>query len=207
MKHMLVSGLVVCLALTACGGQATPTPWGLGNVWGLDNVQATLVPVDMSKVTPKFTPFLAATPVPGALVARVLVEELSVYSEPSEQSSVLRRLTKDTIVNIVRLSVDKEWGQLHDGGWVAMDYVWRTPPKPTPKPPKPTPTSRRGRIHIGMPADDLLATLGKGLATEVVGQDKNGLIVKWYYPDAVYTMKRWTEGGVECYRVAEIQTR
>ena len=26
MKHMLVSGLVVCLALSACGGQATPDP-------------------------------------------------------------------------------------------------------------------------------------------------------------------------------------
>ena len=73
-----------------------------------------------------------------------------------------------------------------------------------------TPKSRPAgsqRVSIGMPADDVLAVLGKGTRTEVVGEDENGLIVKWFYPDAVYTMKLWESGGITRYRVANIATR
>lgn len=60
-------------------------------------------------------------------------------------------------------------------------------------------------ISRGTPADDVLSIRGQCLHTEQLGSDENGLIVAWHYSDATYIMKRWTIGGIECYRVDEIR--
>ena len=66
--------------------------------------------------------------------------------------------------------------------------------------------SRSLGIVIGTPADDVLAIRGKSpYPTKVVGEDANGLIVEWKYPDGIYIMRRSTIGGVTCYRVAEMK--
>ncbi|MFH1010588.1 MAG: hypothetical protein V1784_05075 [bacterium] len=62
-------------------------------------------------------------------------------------------------------------------------------------------------IGRGTPADDVLSIRGQCLYTEQLGSDENGLIVAWHYSDVTYIMKRWTIGGVECYRIAEIRKK
>jgi SH3-like domain-containing protein len=58
-------------------------------------------------------------------------------------------------------------------------------------------------IRIGTPSDDVANIRGRCVDTQVLGSDENGLIVAWHYPDVTYIMKRWSVGGVDCYRVAE----
>lgn len=65
-------------------------------------------------------------------------------------------------------------------------------------------TSYRG-VRVGMPADDVLKVWGKGLRSEQVGSDAQGLIVEWVYEDATLIMKMREIGGVRCYRVAGIR--
>lgn len=62
-------------------------------------------------------------------------------------------------------------------------------------------------VYIGMPADDVLQVWGKGLRTELLGQDSEGLIVAWVYEDARLIMKRSWLGGTYQYRVSEILLR
>lgn len=90
-----------------------------------------------------------------------------------------------------------------------------TPPTsaPTPRPPSParqaspTPIQQLRGVYIGMPADDVLKVWGKGVRTEVLGTNSEGLIVAWVYQDARLTMKRSWLGGTYQYRVAEIRLR
>ncbi len=73
---------------------------------------------------------------------------------------------------------------------------------------KPTSTKKKDRsssIKYGTSADDVIDIRGHCQSTKQLGSDQNGLIVAWYYTDVTYIMKRWTIGGVECYRVAEIR--
>ena len=84
---------------------------------------------------------------------------------------------------------------------------------PTPRPPTParqaipTPIQQLRGVCIGMPADDVLKVWGKGVRTEALGTDSEGLIVAWVYQDARLIMKRSWLGGTYQYRVAEIRLR
>lgn len=61
-------------------------------------------------------------------------------------------------------------------------------------------------IVIGTPADDVLAIRGRSsYPTKIIGEDSNGLIVEWKYPDGVYVMRRSTVNGITCYRVAKMK--
>lgn len=65
---------------------------------------------------------------------------------------------------------------------------------------------------VGMPADVVLTLKGYSRKDRlrspiVVGYDRNGLKVKWYFHDVTLLMKVWKQDGVECYRVAEIEER
>jgi hypothetical protein len=125
-------------------------------------------------------------------------------------------------------------------GWIAADYAKLTgpletlpevstpsPPTPGPSPsPSPTPIQRRTPtpatvlewegVYIGMPADDVLKIHPKSEMTEenlVLGNDSEGLVVRWSYPGA-YLIFALREGegtdslGIsKCYRVIEIQLR
>lgn len=82
-----------------------------------------------------------------------------------------------------------------------------------PSPPEPTFTSTPDvievdeyGIEIGMLADDVLKIRGKS-STEpvVIGEDSEGLIVQWIYPDYVYTMRRYELDGIYAYRVGNIE--
>jgi len=73
MKHMLVSGLVVCLALTACGGKATPDPTAVAQAVAatLTAQVPTMTPsptgtrIPTATPTPTDTPSPTATPTPA----------------------------------------------------------------------------------------------------------------------------------------------
>jgi hypothetical protein len=65
---------------------------------------------------------------------------------------------------------------------------------------------------VGMPADVVLALPGYSRKDRLrspvlVGWDRNGMKVKWYYHDVTLLLKRWEQDGVMCYRVAEIETK
>ena len=68
-------------------------------------------------------------------------------------------------------------------------------------------------VYLGMPADDVLVLHPKSETTEApvnLGEDSEGLIVRWSYPGAYLILAhRKGEGTdiVTCYRVIEIQLR
>jgi hypothetical protein len=53
----------------------------------------------------------------------------------------------------------------------------------------------------------VLAIRGKALETALVGEDTNGLVVEWKYPDVIYTMVLREQNGIEAYRVGDIKQR
>ena len=57
------------------------------------------------------------------------------------------------------------------------------------------------RLHLGMTADDVLQVLGKPLRPKLMGEDTQGLIVKWYYADIVVILRRRKRGQMTCYRL------
>jgi hypothetical protein len=68
------------------------------------------------------------------------------------------------------------------------------------------------RPVIGMPADVVLTPPGYSRHDRLrspilIGRDRNGMKVRWYYHDMTLLMKRWEQNGVFCYRVAEIEER
>jgi hypothetical protein len=62
-------------------------------------------------------------------------------------------------------------------------------------------------VEIGTTADEVLAIRGKAISSIQVGQDSQGLVIEWTYPDVVYTMVRWELNGITTYRVWEINPR
>jgi hypothetical protein len=77
-------------------------------------------------------------------------------------------------------------------------------------PTSPEPTSITVDSHgveIGTTADKVLAIRGKAISSIQVGQDSQGLVIEWTYPDVVYTMVRWELNGITTYRVWEIKPR
>ena len=62
-------------------------------------------------------------------------------------------------------------------------------------------------VEIGTTADEVLAIRGNAIRTVTAGQDSQGLIVEWVYPDVIYTMKLREINGVTAYRVQEIKPR
>ncbi len=62
-------------------------------------------------------------------------------------------------------------------------------------------------IEIYTTSDDLLKIRGEPQRNEMVGQDMNGFVVKYYYWDFIYTLKYREEDGTSEYRVVEIQGR
>jgi hypothetical protein len=65
-------------------------------------------------------------------------------------------------------------------------------------------------VYIGMPADNVLKIHPKSDLTEdpvQLGQDSEGLVVRWSYPGAYLIISRWERDGVYCYRVREIQLK
>lgn len=68
------------------------------------------------------------------------------------------------------------------------------------KPPSP--------VRLGMPADEVLKLRGRSEAESttlprVIGQDEEGHVVEWYYPDIIVEMRR--RNGQ--YRVAKVTGR
>lgn len=57
-------------------------------------------------------------------------------------------------------------------------------------------------IYLNMLADDVLNKLGKSISRKKIGEDSNGLIVEWVYPECIFTMKLSALNGVEAYRVS-----
>ena len=80
------------------------------------------------------------------------------------------------------------------------------PPTPT-RQPSATPIQQLRGVYIGMPADNVLRIWGKGVRTEVLGEDSEGLVVAWVYQDARLIMKRSWLADTYQYRVAEIHLR
>lgn len=62
-------------------------------------------------------------------------------------------------------------------------------------------------IEIYTTSDDLLNIRGNPERNEMVGQDMNGFVVKYYYWDIIYTLKYREENGISAYRVVEVQGR
>lgn len=62
-------------------------------------------------------------------------------------------------------------------------------------------------LPLGTAADDILRILGKPLKPELVGEDKEGLIVKWIYDDVALILRRRMRGGIACYRLTGIDRR
>jgi hypothetical protein len=62
-------------------------------------------------------------------------------------------------------------------------------------------------IEVGMTSDEVLAIRREPISIVQVGQDSQGLIVEWTYPDLVYTMRLWELDGINAYRVWEIKSR
>lgn len=63
-------------------------------------------------------------------------------------------------------------------------------------------------MQIGLTADEVLRLPGWGGAAavrppEVVGEDDDGIIVRWHYWDTILTLER----REECYRVTAIEGR
>lgn len=63
---------------------------------------------------------------------------------------------------------------------------------------------RRG-LYLGMTADHILQVLGKPLRPELMGEDTQGLIVKWFYDDVALVLRRRTRGQITCYRLTAIE--
>jgi hypothetical protein len=70
----------------------------------------------------------------------------------------------------------------------------------------PQTASQHRRINIGTPADSILAWRGRAIAVRQTGQDEQGLLVEWRYPNAVYLLGRRVQDGVEAYRVIKVTT-
>ena len=87
-------------------------------------------------------------------------------------------------------------------GWEALTV-------PPPALPKSTSVNARkpSPVVVGSLADTVLELRGKSLSTRQVGSDRNGLLVEWEYPDAIYVMGRRLQDGIEAYRVVEIKPR
>ena len=188
MMRVLLCTLLVCLALSACGGQATPIPIPPGiDLATLEETVQIAVPVgDKSPETCKYSGYGIATRFKEAYSQYDLQVRLQVVGRFAGDECQWPGCKPDIEECYVVLNV--------------------TPRSAIPtRAPTPRPISRKGPIYVGMPADDVHDILGKGTGTRVVGRDANGLIVEWYYPDAIYTMKLWTEDGITCYRVASIQ--
>lgn len=68
-------------------------------------------------------------------------------------------------------------------------------------------------VYLGMPADDVLKIHPKSEMTKetmILGEDSEGHIVRWAYPDAylIFAHRKGEEpNSPECYRVIEIQLR
>ena len=188
--RVLLCALVVCLALTACGSQATPIPIPPGiDLATLEEEVQFAVPVgDVSGDSCRASGY------------GVITRFKEAYSQYDWQVrlEVVGRFAGD----------ECQWPGCKPDIEECYVVLRVTPRSAIPtRQPIPRPILRKGPIYVGMPADDVHDILGKGTGTQVVGRDENGLVVKWYYPDAVYTMKRWTEDGVTRYRVARIQNR
>lgn len=63
------------------------------------------------------------------------------------------------------------------------------------------------RVVLGTLADSVLEWRGRAIGTRQIGKDKEGLLVEWEYPDAVYVMGRRLSAGVEAYRVVKIMPK
>ena len=59
-------------------------------------------------------------------------------------------------------------------------------------------------LYFGMAANDILNLLGKPLRPELMGEDTQGLIVKWFYEDVVVILRRRERGQTMCYRLTGI---
>lgn len=59
-------------------------------------------------------------------------------------------------------------------------------------------------VTNGMLADSVLEKRGKADSIKQTGQDDNGLLVEWQYPDETYLMARRLQDGIEAYRVIKI---
>ena len=78
--------------------------------------------------------------------------------------------------------------------------------------PADNPPSEQIRPVVGMPADIVLSLLGYSKKDRLrspvlVGYDRNGMKVKWYFHDLTLLLTRWEQDGVSCYRVAEIEEK
>jgi len=74
------------------------------------------------------------------------------------------------------------------------------------------PEAEQIKPTLGMPADVVLTLPGYSRKDRLrspilVGYDRNGMKVKWYFHDATLLMKRWEQDGVFCYRVTEIEEK
>jgi len=59
----------------------------------------------------------------------------------------------------------------------------------------------------GCSADMVVNALGNPDSTVVIGKDADGLIVEWYYPDAIFTLAYAVFPSVSAYTVCKIEVK
>ena len=148
-------------------------------------------------------PIIVALPATGwePKARWISASSLNVRSGPSVESEIVGRFPYGTKVMLQR--TEGEWAYVSEyadnlEGWVHSDYLTGREIR----------ARRWSRIKIGTPSDLVVAWRGEGIkAPEIIGNDENGLIVIWTYPDESYVIRRWAVKGASRYRVAEIRPR
>jgi hypothetical protein len=214
---------------------------GEGTVREVDTLLGLTVEINFDSLqSPTETTTQTDTSAPSRLTAKVTAPALNVRAGPGTDYAIVGKLSLDDSVEVVGRNAAGDWLQIvypansDRRGWIAADYAKLTgsletvpevsappPPSPSPAPIQPrTPTPATvlewEGIYIGMPADDVLKIHPQSEATEepvVLGNDSEGLVVRWSYPGAylIFALREGegtdSLGMSKCYRVIEIQLR
>lgn len=192
MLMAVISLLLVSLA--GCMGDAAsddPSDEASGTASQTDPTDSTDAPVDPTE------PEATDAPVEDPLMGTVTVDLLNVRSNPSTDSTVLRKLAIDTRVVIIEQKVvgDVIWGRITEG-WINMNYVLLDGQDPEPTDPVEDPTVPSGDVIATgtITASELNIRDGYGTGSNIIGKYKKGDkvdIIEVYQETWARTDKGW----------------